>query len=68
MLHAYFEKKSKYMSDMEKTVISKLNLEYADNDEEEIMKGCIARMGTMRKNPKVILIYCIISICLLFIM
>ena len=56
------------MSDMEKTVISKLNLEYADNDEEEIMKGCIARMGTLRKNHKVILIYCIISICLSFIM
>ena len=68
VLHAYFEKNSKYMSDMKKTVISKLNLEYAANDEEEIMKGCIARMGTLRKNHKVILIYCIISICLSFIM
>ena len=67
VLYDYFEENFKYMSDIEKIVMSKFSLQYVENIEEHIMKGCITGMITLKKNEWVIFIYYIIFIYLLFV-
>ena len=60
VMYVYFTDNPTYLYDIEKMIMTKLNIEY-DNDNEKDM-GYITRLVTNRKIDKVILIYCIISI------
>ena len=51
---------STYLYDIEKCIMTKLIIEYDNENEKDI--GCIARLLTNRKNNKVILFYYNISI------
>ena len=60
VMYVYFTDNPTYLHDIEKMIMTKLNIEY-NNDNEKDM-GYITRLVTNRKIDKVILIYCIISI------
>ena len=59
-MYVYFTDNPTYLYDIEKSIMTKLIIEYNNENEKDI--GCITRLVINRKNDKVILFYYIISI------
>ena len=65
VINDYFTEKN-YIYEVEQVLMTKLNLVYKKNSEEDKVRVYIARIVTLKKNDKAILIYCIMYTCLLF--